>query len=112
MLTSDQIEKLCMQELLGKPSGIKGKEAEAFLTAFRNDIQTARKNKWIIELPFEIPDMIGSSDVPGNFELSSEDGWEYYTKAIDESPGYEVYRKRGDNKQIFNWDQWKWSDVD
>ena len=56
MLTTDQVHIITMDVLQGVEPRINGSEADAFRVALTKDIALAKKNKWVLELPFEIPE--------------------------------------------------------
>lgn len=57
MLTSEQIEKIVIDFMLGNKPRVTGVEVDQFLEKFAKDVELAQKNGWTLELPFEIPDM-------------------------------------------------------
>jgi hypothetical protein len=57
MLTSDQIKTLSIELLLNKPITVHGLEAEEFIVKFKKDMAEAKRKGWILELPFEVPDV-------------------------------------------------------
>lgn len=56
MLTSDDIEKITVDMINGKPPRIKGEEADEFRKRLEADLALAKKNGWEIELPFDMGD--------------------------------------------------------
>ena len=55
MLTTDQVHMITMDVLQGAEPRVLGPEADAFRMALAKDIALAKKNHWVLELPFEIP---------------------------------------------------------
>lgn len=102
MLTSDQVELLTQQVILGLPLTISGEEAESFCASLRKDIEKAKKNKWVIELPFEIPDI----------KMVHRSSPIYFTVPSKESPYYIVYKADPTTSlfQRFDLDKWEWVD--
>lgn len=104
-LTTEETEQITVDVLTGKPPRVQGPEADKLRAALEKDIALAKKKGWIIELPFEIPDF---GDVKKN---EDDDRWEYYTEETEESPYYEVHRKKDNIHQVFVFDAWEWRDV-
>ena len=52
-LTYDEITKITIDMICGKPSTVKGKDADEFRKQLAIDIKTAKENGWIIEIPLE-----------------------------------------------------------
>jgi hypothetical protein len=57
MLTVEQMTQIAVDLLLGRTPQSKGKEAEEFIARLKKDIDALKKKGYIIELPFEIPDV-------------------------------------------------------
>ena len=56
MLTTDQIKKLTLDTIFGKPLRVVGKEADEFVAKLKVDLEFAKQNGWTIELPFDMED--------------------------------------------------------
>jgi len=55
VLTSDEVEDIVLKIMNGVPLGELSEEAELFRKQFVADLAMAKKNRWAIELPFELP---------------------------------------------------------
>ncbi len=53
-LGSDQLNKLAVERLAGKPQSITGREADEFLKSLDKDIKEAKKNGHVLEIPHEL----------------------------------------------------------
>ena len=53
-LTSEQMEQITVDLLNGSPPRVTGKEADEFRAAVQKDIDLAKKNGWVIEIPTEM----------------------------------------------------------
>jgi len=61
MLTSEEVEIIAIDMLTNSAPRITGADADAFRVLLQADIDLAKKNNWVLELPFEIPDVGGQT---------------------------------------------------
>ncbi len=50
-LDADEMQRIIVDEMLGNEPTVTGDEADEFRRDIRPDIELARKNKWIIDIP-------------------------------------------------------------
>ena len=55
MLTSDEVEKIAVDVMLGRPLRVKGTEAEEMAASIKQDFEAAKSKRLTLEIPFEIP---------------------------------------------------------
>ncbi len=53
-LTTEEINKLAVERMTGKPQSIKGSEADEFLKELDRDIADAKKKGYVLEIPHEL----------------------------------------------------------
>jgi hypothetical protein len=53
MMTVTDMQKLMVQAMTGKPSGITGPEADKFLKDIEPDVRLAKRNGWELVVPKE-----------------------------------------------------------
>jgi len=56
MLTYTQMLKIIDEVMIGEKRTVFGKEADEFREDFKKDVEFAKENGYIIEIPFEFPD--------------------------------------------------------
>jgi hypothetical protein len=59
-LTHDQRQQIMSEMLVGNPVSVTGQGVEEFKAAFKDDMDTAEANGWVIDLPHDVE--IGGDD--------------------------------------------------
>ena len=52
-MTTDKMIAIMVEEMNGKKPSVEGKEADVFRADFRRDMERAKKEGWIIDIPSE-----------------------------------------------------------
>ena len=61
MLTTDQMNTVAVDQILGRPPRIQGPDADELRESIAADMAEAKKNGWTLTIPNEWPDFPGDS---------------------------------------------------
>lgn len=57
MITTEDMQRIMTDELLGRPQRVTGPQADKFLQDFRSDRELAEKDGVVLDVPLEWPEM-------------------------------------------------------
>ena len=72
-LSSEEMNKIAIEEIQGRQPSISGPEQDQFRATMRRDIASAKQNGYVLDIPPEWPDVGGGESPDGGQESPPSD---------------------------------------